>query len=58
MTESFWRRTSGEVMVCRVNAGSPAAMTWSTTPGGEKASSALPDAAACAGMNRAAAIQR
>ncbi len=27
MTESFWRKTSGEVMVWRVNAGSPAAMT-------------------------------
>jgi hypothetical protein len=27
MTESLWRSTSGEVMVCRVNAGNPAAMT-------------------------------
>ena len=27
MTESRWRRTSGEVMVCGVNAGNPAAMT-------------------------------
>ena len=35
--------------MCGVNAGSPAAMTWSTTLGGEKASSALPEAAACAG---------
>ena len=49
MTESLWRSTSGEVMVCRVNAGNPAAMTRLTTPGGEKASSALPKAAACAG---------
>jgi len=47
---SFWRRTSGEVMVCGVNAGSPASMTRSTTAGGEKASSALPEAAAWAGM--------
>ena len=49
MTESFRRRTSGEVMVWGVNAGNPAEMTWSMTPGGEKASSALPEAAACAG---------
>ena len=49
MTESFRRRTSGEVMVWRVNAGNPAAMTRSMTYGGEKASSALPEAAACAG---------
>jgi hypothetical protein len=49
ITDSVWRSTSGEVMVCRVNAGNPAAMTRLTTPGGEKASSALPEAAACAG---------
>ena len=48
MTESFRRRACGEVMVWDVNAGNPAAMTRSMTYGGEKASSALPEAAACA----------
>jgi hypothetical protein len=35
ISESLRRRTSGEVMVWGVNAGNPAAMTWSMTYGGE-----------------------
>ena len=48
ITESFWRRTSGGVLVCGVNTGNPHA-TPLTTVGGRRPALLCTEAAACTG---------